>query len=202
MDVNSIERALPPIHEEGTSRQDGPTDVHQQLSTLRLARSPNGAGNSQGSPSPAGAQTRLPLARMNLAYSESALRNGPDFVPRDNPSPEIAAALAGAQSRFPGTRINLPYNESALWDGPEFVRGSSQDFPSLDFSTPPDRLLSGLETGQPESRMNLPYNESTLCVDARFVPLDHTNNRAVEDKAGPSPAISSEPYSRHHWRNI
>lgn len=161
MRVNTTDR-LPPIREERTSRQDGPTDCQQQLSALRTPGTLNRAGNSQGSPSPGGAQTRLPRSRMNLPYSESVLRDGPDFV-----------------------------------------RDPSQDNPSLDFSTLPGALLSGIETDQPESRMNRPYKESALLADARFAPLDETVNRNVQEKAGASsPAIPSEPYSKHHWRNI
>ncbi|WP_342727343.1 hypothetical protein AAFG07_11355 [Bradyrhizobium sp. B097] len=201
MDLNTIDR-LSPIREEGTSRQDGSgsTGFQQQLSALRT---PSGAGNSQGNPSSVGAQRPLPRARLNLPYRESALRDGPDFVRRDAPSAEIVAALAGAETRLPRTRLNLPYNESALRDGPDFVRDPSQDNPSLDFSTPPGALLSGIATGDLESRMNRPYNESALLVDARFAPLHETINRAVQEKAeASSPATSSEPYSRHHWRNI
>ncbi|WP_284276300.1 hypothetical protein [Bradyrhizobium iriomotense] len=99
--------------------------------------------------------------------------------------------------------MNLPYNESVLRDGPDFVRDPSQDNPSLDFSTPPGALLSGIETDQPESRMNRPYKESVLLADARFAPLDETINSAVQEKAGASSSTTlSEPYSKHHWRNI
>lgn len=202
MDLNTIDR-LPPIREEGMSRQDDPTDFQQQLSALRLAGTPYGAGNSQASPSPVGAQTRVPRARMNLPQRESALCDGPDFVLRAVPSAEVVAAVAAAETRFPRARMNLPYSESVLRDGPYLLRDPSQDNPSLDFSTPPDALLAGIVTGDPESRMNRPYQESALLVDARFVPLDETINRANQKQAeASSRATSSEPYSRHHWRNI
>ena len=203
MRVNTTDR-LPPIREERTSRQDGPTDFQQQLSALRTPVTLNRAGNSQGSPSPAGAQPRLPRSRLNLPYRESALHDSPDLVRRDAPSAEVVATLAGAQTRLPRSRMNLPYSESSLLrDGPDFVRDPSQDNPSLDFSTPPGALLSGIETDHPEARMNRPYKESALLADARFAPLDETVNRNVQEKAGASsPAIPSEPYSRHHWRNI
>lgn len=202
MDLNSVDR-LAPLREEGMSRQDDPTDFQQQLSALTMAGRPYGAGNSQGSPSLVGAQTRLPRARMNLPQREFALCDGPEFVLRDAPSPEVVAALAAAETRFPRARLNLPYSESVLRDDPYLLRDPAQDNPSLDFSTRPDALLAGIVTGDPESRMNRPYQESALLVDARFVPLDETINRAGQEQAeASSRAISSEPYSRHHWQNI
>ncbi|WP_027584098.1 hypothetical protein [Bradyrhizobium sp. Ai1a-2] len=99
--------------------------------------------------------------------------------------------------------MDLPCGEFALRSGPDFMRAASHDFPLLDFSRRPDQLLSAIETDHRDSRMNLPYEEPSLVADVRFVPLDDAINDAAQEKAGASsPAIPSEPYSKHHWRNM
>ncbi len=89
--------------------------------------SSNGPDNSQGSPSPAGARTRLPRARVNLPYREFALHDDPGLV-RDpsqhSLSVEVTAASGskGRHRRRVAAWLRAPRISVALSVGMEAIQ--------------------------------------------------------------------------------